>query len=102
MTLPLASPAGYAGPAGRRPPPLRIVWAALRNVRMLFSGAGPSSLPAEKEAEKVAAQRMMDATSRVAKSAVDVRPSSPVPTRTAPVHAAGTYKRRLTLGCRGR
>lgn len=37
MLAPLANPAGYAGPAGRRAPPLRIVWAALRNVRLLFA-----------------------------------------------------------------
>ena len=70
---PLASPAGYAGPAGRRPPPLRIVWACLRNVRLLFSVTGAASVAAEKEAERVAAERNMEATARLASAAVDVR-----------------------------
>lgn len=74
MTLPLANPAGYAGPAGRRPPPLRIVWAALRNVRLLFGVPGASSMPAEKEIERAAAQRLLESTRRLARACIEVRP----------------------------
>ena len=75
LVSPLASPAGYAGPAGRRPPPLRIVWACLRNVRLLFSVAGAvATAAAEKEAGRIAAERNMEATTKLASAAVDVRP----------------------------
>lgn len=68
----LASATGYAGPAGRRPPPLRILWASLRNVRLLFGIPGPSSLPPEQEAERTAARRLLEATTRLATAAAQV------------------------------
>ena len=63
MVSPLASPAGLGG---RRAPPLRIVWAALRNVRLLFA-VSKAVGPKAEESEKTVA-----ATSQIAAAIVDV------------------------------
>lgn len=63
MLNPLANPSGTGG---RRPAALRIVWAALRNVRLLFVVSKISGAKAE-EAEKAVA-----ATSQIATAIVEV------------------------------
>lgn len=63
---PLASPPGLSGVAGRRAPPLRIVWAALRNVRLLFVASKASGPKAEE------AQKGVIATSKIAAAIVEV------------------------------
>ena len=63
MLKPLAS---HAATAGRRPPPLRIIWAALRNVHMLFSIGKPSG------AKSDALQQSVAATAQIASAIVDV------------------------------
>jgi hypothetical protein len=70
MVKPLANPTGYAGPAGRRPPPLRILWAALRNVRLLFS---ISKADDSKPGGSGTAERAMEATRQLAVAAVEVQ-----------------------------
>ena len=69
LLAPLVSSSGYAGPAGRRPPPLRIVWAFLRNVRLLFSVTLPADSAEEGGHD---ALRIVAATSRLAAVAVEV------------------------------
>ncbi len=71
MAKPLANPTGYGGPAGRRPPPLRIMWAALRNVRLLFS---VSKTGDGKPDSAEAAERTVEATRQLAVAAIDVPP----------------------------
>jgi len=71
MAKPLANSSGYAGPVGRRPPPLRILWAALRNVRLLFSISKAGSSEA---GDSGASERAVEATRQLAVSAIEVRP----------------------------
>ena len=63
MLKPLAS---HAATAGRRPPPLRITWAALRNVRLLFSISKSSGSKSD------AAEQSMAATTQIASAVADV------------------------------
>jgi hypothetical protein len=62
------------GPAGRRPPPMKIVWAMLRNVNALFNiqkrtsrGPGPAV-----DESNMQHDIELEATSKVALAAIEV------------------------------